>query len=182
MDSSIQSLITLSIKGNQTAQMQLYDRYCEAMFTIACRYLKNEDDAKDAMQEAFLKAFMKLQHYTSKASFGSWLKRIVINQCIDVLKKRKIETQLLEDTPLELIDNDDWQFDSLLTKETIVDAVNQLSNPYKLVVKLYLLEGYDHEEISHILGIPIKTSRTQLRRGRLQLKQRLQQHYNETGY
>lgn len=182
MNSTIQSLIKQSIKGNQTAQMQLYDKYCNAMFTIACRYLQNEDDAKDAMQEAFLKAFLKLKDFKPEFTFGSWLKRIVINQCIDVLKKKQLETVTIEEQTLELVDDDNWQFDVLITKAQIVEAIGQLKDKYKLVVQLYVVEGYDHEEISEILNIPIKTSRTQLRRGRQQLQELLKQHYNEARY
>ena len=152
------------------------------MFTIAYRYLKNEEDAKDVMQDGFIKAFTKMESYTPEYSFGAWLKRIIINQCIDALKKKQLETSPLDSDNLQLIDDNDWNMDASITKEMIVSAVEQLSDKYKLVVKLYLMEGYDHEEISEILKIPVKTSRTHLRRGRLQLKELLKSKRNGTGY
>ncbi|EDP69462.1 RNA polymerase sigma-70 factor [Flavobacteriales bacterium ALC-1] len=175
-------LIKLCKKGNQIAQMQVYDNYCQAMFTVACRYLKNEEDAKDAMQEGFLKAFINIDSYKPEATFGAWLKRIIINQCLDVLKKQKLEFSSDEVESLQIVEDNNWDFDSSITKQDILNAVEQLNEKHKIVVKLYLIEGYDHEEISKILEIPIKTSRTQLRRGKLKLKELLKTKYNEARY
>ena len=179
----INNLIKATLEGSQKAQMQLYDTYCQAMFNIACRYLKNHEDAKDAMQEGFLKAFVNIKSYKDTSTFGAWLKRIIINQCIDVLKKRQFITQSLQIENSQVVDdNDDWQFDSAITKQDITNAIDRLSEKYKTVISLYLLEGYDHEELSQILGIPVKTSRTQLRRAKLQLQDALKTKYNEARY
>ena len=175
-------LIKACKRGNQKAQMQIYDNYCNAMFSVAYRYLKHEEDAKDAMQEGFLKAFLNIQNYQDTATFGAWLKRIIINQCIDVLKKQKLETESLETDNLHVVDDNDWQFDSEITKSQILEAIEKLSKKYRLVITLYLIEGYDHEEISEILNIEIKTSRTQLRRAKLQLQDLLKTKYNEARY
>ncbi|WP_296382036.1 sigma-70 family RNA polymerase sigma factor [Winogradskyella sp.] len=176
------TLIEASRKGNPIAQMQIYDKYCKAMYTIACRYLNNEEDAKDAMQEGFLKAFVSISSYKPKATFGAWLKRIIINQCLDMLKKRKIEFSDNEVEILELIEDKGWDFDSSISKQEILNEIEQLSQKHKIVVQLYLIEGYDHQEISDILEIPIKTSRTHLRRGKLKLQDLLKQKYNEARY
>ncbi len=175
-------LIEACKKGNQIAQMQIYDRYCEAMFTIACRYLNNREDAKDAMQEGFLKVFTNIKNYKPEATFGVWLKRIIINQCLDVLKKRKIEFSNDDIETLRTVESDNWDFDSSISKPEILNAIEQLNNKHKIVVQLYLIEGYDHEEISEILEIPVKTSRTHLRRGKLKLQDLLKQKYNEARY
>ena len=168
-------------KGNIKAQMHIYDQYCSAMYTIACRYLSDEE-AKEAMQEGFLKAFLNIQTFEKDKTFGAWLKRIVINQCIDQLKKKKLETSAIEQVQLEIVDDEDWLFDTQITKQEILQAIDQLSEKYQLIVKLYLLEGYDHSEISQILGIEVKTSRTQLRRGKLLLRELLKKHFNEARY
>lgn len=174
MSKELHLLILKSKKRNQKAQLMLYELFCEAMFFISCRYLKNEEEAKDAMQDAFLKAFLSIDSYKDDTSFGSWLKRIVINTCIDKLKKVKIETVSIDNYPLEIIDDDNWNFNSKIGKEEIITAIENLKLKYQLVVKLYLIDGYDHEEISEILDIPVKTSRTQLRRGKLALKKQLE--------
>ncbi len=181
MSKQIDILIDQCKKGNRKAQMHIYDKYYSAMYTIACRYLSDEE-AKEAMQEGFLKAFLNIKTFERDKTFGAWLKRIVINQCIDQLKKRKLETSAIEEVQLEIVDNEDWLFDSQITKQEILQAIEQLGEKYQLVVKLYLLEGYDHSEISQILGIEEKTSRTQLRRGKLQLRELLKKHFNEERY
>ena len=177
------AIIEACKKGNKKAQMQLYDTYCNAMFNIACRYLINQEDAKDAIQEGFLKAFDNIKNYNTDYTFGAWLKRIIINQCIDALRKQRLEFSEIDTEHLELVDDNDWNIESSITKENIINAIEELSEKHQLVIKFYLLEGYDHEEISQILDIPIKTSRTHLRRGRLQLQGLLKEKRNETaGY
>jgi RNA polymerase sigma-70 factor (ECF subfamily) len=182
MSQKINLLISLSKRGNQKAQMKLYKLYCEAMFFIANRYMKSEEEAKDVVQESFLKAFSKLDSYTEKISFGAWLKRIVINQSIDVLKKKQLETISLDTSTLEIIDEGNWDFDIEITKDMILDAIEELNQKHQFVVKLYLIEGYDHSEISEILDIPVKTSRTHLRRGKLQLQELLKKQKDEARY
>lgn len=181
MSKEIDLLVLQCKKGNKKAQLHLYDKYCEAMFSIACRYLK-EEEALEAMQEGFLKAFLNIYKYEATCTFGAWLKKIVINQCIDELKKKKIETVSFENYTLDIISEEDWLFDKQISKEEIVITINKLPLKYQLVTKLYLLEGYDHAEISEILGIAIKTSRTQLRRGKLQLRKLLEPYLNEARY
>tara|TARA_R110002049_G_scaffold116712_1_gene269443 strand:- start:2752 stop:3300 length:549 start_codon:yes stop_codon:yes gene_type:complete len=175
-------LIKLCKKGNEVAQMQVYDKYAQAMFTIACRYLNNEEDAKDAMQDGFLKAFVNIETYQPEATFGAWLKRIIINQCLDVLKKNQLQFNDVEVSELRITNEDNWQFENHITKQDILKVIEQLADKYKIVVKLYLLEGYDHEEISQILEIPVKTSRTHLRRGKLKLQDLLKHKYDEARY
>ena len=174
-------LINRSKGGDEKAMMTLYDTYCDAMFTIACRYL-NAEDAKDAMQESFIKAFSKLETYQPKYSFGSWLKRIVINQCIDVLKQKKIDFITIDKTIEHFKDEHDWTVEHIISKDKIIDSINRLKPKQQVVVKLYLIEGYDHEEISEILKIPVKTSRTLLYRGRIELKNLLKTYYHEARY
>ena len=175
-------LIKRCKKGDEKAMMQIYDLYCEAMNHIACRYL-NDEDAKDAMQESFIKAFSKLNQFSSESTFGSWLKRIVINQCIDELKKKRLEFIETDVVQLNIEDDtNDWMFSSELSKQHVLDAIEKLPIKHQIVVQLYLIEGYDHEEIGSILDIPIKTSRTHLRRGRLQLQELLKTDYHEARY
>lgn len=160
-------------KGDHRSQMQLYDNYCDAMFNIAFRYLNNADDAKDAMQEGFIKAFVNIDGYESIFSIGAWLKRIVINQCLDVLKKRKLQFEAINDDTYFIENDADWLFDVQITKKEIIKSIQELPEKYKVVVQLYLIDGYNHEEISEIINIPIETSRTHLHRGRLKLQKKL---------
>ena len=180
MSVNLQLLIKQSQKGNQLAQMQIYDLYCQAMYNVACRYLNNAEDAKDAMQEAFLKAFFKLGSFEDKTTFGSWLKRIVINQCLDQRKKQRLDLVYEESINIEQV-NDHLESDATISRKQIISAIATLKEKYALILKLYLIEGYDHVEISEILDIPVKTSRIQLHRGKKLLKEQLKTNLDETG-
>ena len=149
------------------AQMQLYDLYCNAMFVIACRYVKDTFVAEDVMQDAFIETFK------GEVTIGAWIKRIVINQCIDYLKKKKIELVSLEENQQIQIANDDWSVNKEVTVEIISDEIKKLPEKYRVVLNLYLIEGYDHQEISQILNITEVTSRSQLMRGKSKLKNQL---------
>lgn len=171
-------IIKKCLQGNQKAQMELYDLYASAMYNIAYRYISNREDAKDVMQEGFIKAFSRLQQYKGEVAFGAWLKRIMINQCIDTLKKRSLFYEEVNEQTLAIVDDDDsWEIDLPIGKAEIIQGIQQLKNKYKLVVQLYLIEGYDHQEISEILNIPVRTSRTQLMRGKIKLKNILNDNF-----
>ncbi len=166
------------MKGSRKAQMKLYDLYADAMYSVTCRYIQNREDAKDVMQEGFLKAFTHLQQYKGEVEFGAWLKRIIINQCIDTLKKRSLVYEEMNEQTMTIIDDDDsWKVRADISKKEIIQVIETLPDTYKYVVKLYLIEGYDHQEISEILNIPVRTSRTQLMRGKTKLKNLLNDHF-----
>ncbi len=172
-------------QNNRKAQMQLYNQYCNGMYIVAKRFLKDADDAEDVVQEAFIKAFSKLHQYKAEVTFGAWLKRIVINKSIDFLKSKNQRLVELEEVHLKVIDtaNDDkWLVDDAITLNDVKEAINKLSEKYQLVVMLYLIEGYDHQEISGILNISEVASRTQLSRGKVKLQNLLILKKNGTRY
>lgn len=143
------------------------------MFIVAMRFVKDTMEAEDIVQEAFIKAFSKLHQYKGEVTFGAWLKRIVINKSIDALKSRKQELTELDEVHLKVVDTsfeDEWLVDDAITLDEVKDAINNLPDKYKYVLILYLIEGYDHQEISQILSISEVASRTQLSRGKAKLK------------
>lgn len=160
-------------QNDQRAQMELYDAYCQSMFTTAFNMVKDDALAQDLMHEAFLKAFKKIDTFTGEATFGSWLKRIVINQCLDSLKRKKIETVELKDYMEPETVEDSWNVDQEISLKDIVQCIEELPQKCKNVVKLYLLEGYDHQEVAQILDISEVSSRSQLSRGKSRLKELL---------
>lgn len=176
-----QDIIDLCKKNNAKAQMQLYNLYSKAMFLVSYRYVKDQFLAEDIMQEAFIKAFKKMNSYKNEVPFGAWLKRIVINQSIDQLKKSKLELISINEEVTSKID-DDWTMDCEISIQGIVDKINELKEKYRLVLSLYLLEGYDHSEISQILNITENTSRTHLLRGKRILKEQLENKGYAEGY
>ena len=147
-------------QNNRKAQMQLYNQYCQGMYIVAKRFVKHEAEAEDVVQDAFIKAFSKLHQYQAEVTFGAWLKRIVE----------------LEEVHLKVVDasdEDKWLVDDAVSIDNIKEAINNLSEKYRYVVMLYLIEGYDHQEISEILKISEVASRTQLYRGKLKLQELL---------
>ncbi len=172
-------------QNNRKAQLQLYNQYCNGMYSVAKRFVKHDAEAEDVVQDAFIKAFTKLHQYNAEVTFGAWLKRIVVNTSIDALKSKKQRLVDLEDVHLKVIDTSDddkWLVDDAVSMDEIKKAINQLSDKYRYVVMLFLIEGYDHQEISEILNITEVASRTQLYRGKLQLQNMLKEIKDGTGY
>ena len=162
--------------------MVLYNQYCDGMFIVAQRYFKDTAAAEDAMQEAFVKAFSKLDQFKGDVTFGAWLKKIVINKCLDTIKSKKLETESMEESVFEIVqDDNDWNVSDEATVTEILSAINNLPEKYQVVVQLFLLEGYDHQEIAEVLCISENSSRTNLHRGKTILKKTLKHLHYGTG-
>ncbi|WP_233494424.1 RNA polymerase sigma factor [Mesonia sp. K7] len=175
-------LIEACRNNDRKAQMQLYNKYCDAMYFIALRFLKNEHDAEEAMQESFIQAFLKLHQFTGEVTFGAWLKRIVINKSIDMLKAKKLDFIAINEQTLGKVEDDNnWEVEDEVTVEVIKKEIESLPEKYKYPMMLFLIEGYDHEEISEILGITSISSRTLVHRGKKKLQQKLKHLYHGTG-
>ena len=171
-------LIEQCKSNNKRAQIELYRLYNQGMYNVALRLLMNSESAEDVIQESFLSAFKNISRFKAEVTFGAWLKKIVVNKCINELKKRRLEIVALEETDtnyFESEDDNDWSFDTNLALEDIKKEINKLKDKYRFVLMLYLIEGYDHEEISQILNISVIASRTQLMRGKFKLRQLLRQ-------
>jgi len=172
-------------QNNRKAQLQLYNQYCDGMYIVAKRFLKDTADAEDVVQEAFIKAFSKLHQYKAEVTFGAWLKRIVVNKSIDFLKSKKQYLVQLDEVHLKVVDtpiDDKWLVEDTITLNDVKAAINKLPEKYQYVVMLYLIEGYDHQEISEILDISEVASRTQLSRGKVKLQKLLTLKKNGTRY
>ena len=152
------------------------------MYNVAYRFMKNSQDAEDAMQEAFIKAFKKIEAYKGEVAFGAWLKKIVIHTCIDMLKSVKLRFADLDENYMNVVSDDDWEIEEGISIEEVKSAISKLPEKYELVLSLFLIEGYDHKEISTILEISEVNSRTQLLRGKNKLKESLKLRSNGTGY
>lgn len=168
-----EDLIARCKTGDQAAHERLYKLYSRAMYNVCYRILGDTDDASDVLQEAFISAFKSLDHYRGDAPFGAWLKRIVVNKAINFLSRRKHEPlpesdrfDVAEEEPQTVYADD-------LTVERVKRAIHQLPDGYRSVLSLYLLEGYDHQEIAEIMGISESTSKSQLNRAKSRLRELL---------
>jgi len=167
-----QELINECKAGNSKAQFEVYKLYYKAMYNTSLRIVNNQQDAEDIMQEAFLSAFDKIDTYVGEVSFGAWLKRITINKSLDYLRKNKVTFTQIDDKISNSIEDIDEVFiDDSVRLEKVNKAIEKLPDGYRLILSLYLLEGYDHDEISQILEISPVTSRTQLLRAKKKLKE-----------
>lgn len=167
--------------NNRSAQLQLYRKYSEGMFCVAIRFLKNEDDAEDVLQESFVKAFQRIEQFKGEVTFGAWLKRIVVNGCIDFLKSKKHRLVELDEGYMHVEDESGWEVQDGIDLNDVKQAIEELPEKYRFVVQLFLVEGYDHSEISEILRISETASRTRLLRGKARLKEQLSELNYGTG-
>jgi len=168
-------LIEACKSNNKKAQIELYRKYNQAMYNIAFRLLQNTEDAEDITQESFLSAFKKIHQFKAEVTFGAWLKKIVINNSINLLKKNQLTTVNIKETnytQIEINQNDVELNGDIILKD-IKETINVLPEKYKYVVMLYLIEGFDHIEISEILNISVTASKTQLMRGKIKLRKAL---------
>lgn len=161
-----QELIERCRKNDQKAQLEIYKLYYKPMYNTSLRILNHEAEAEDVMQESFLDAFRKMDEYKGEGSFGGWLRRIVVNNSIDTLKKRK-EMLPLENNVSELADEPNGFAESVEYRvEEIKKAVPLLHEEHRIILSLFLFEGYDHEEIAQILKISNNASRTRYSRAK----------------
>jgi RNA polymerase sigma factor (sigma-70 family) len=152
--------------GERKAFHELYELYVKAMFNISLRIVNNSMEAEEVLQDSFLKVFQKINSYDPNHSFGAWLKRIVINGSLDVLKKRKtilVPLEEIADVEEEAEDEKDYDV------ETIKRCITQLPDGYRTIFSLYVFEDHSHKEIAGLLGISEGTSKSQYNRAKKRL-------------
>jgi len=166
-----ENLINACRRGDRKAQFELYKQYSKAMYNTCIRILNNSAEAEDVMQEGFLKAFQNIDTYQGNVSFGAWLKKIVVNTALDALRKRKLEFESVDNLKVQVYDEEFENNESEIEYkvEQVKRAIYSLPDGYRVVLSLNLLEGYDHDEISEIMGITASTSRSQLVRAKKKL-------------
>ena len=167
-------LVRNSLRGDNRAQMRLYRKYVQAMFNTVVRMVPNRMDAEDIIQEVFVKVFQKLGEFRGESTLGAWIKRITVNTTLNFIRGKK-EIYFMQD--------EEWERTNLLQEEEkstpefsmqqVHHAIKKLPDGCRVVLNLYLLEGYQHQEIATILDISESTSKTQYRRGKQLLAREL---------
>ena len=175
-----QQLVEESLKGSIKAQHQLYKLYADAMYYTCYHMMHNREEAEDMLQESFSEAFMKLDKFKFESTFGTWLKRIVVNRCINERKRKKTELQFsdnMEHYEEGYIEEEAESTD--LTVAAIKKAMTHLPEGSRIIFQLYLLEGYDHREIAEILGVSESNSKSQYMVARRKIKELLKDNLYE---
>lgn len=163
-------LIKLAVRNDRDAQRILFEQYAPKMLSVCRSYISDLQDAEDIMLSGFYKVFKHIESFRSEGSFEGWIRRIMVREAIDFLrknKKKEFPTDHLEDEETEL------EFESDLDLDVIQGLIDDLPEGYKLVFLMYAIEGYSHQEISEQLKISVGTSKSQLFKARKQLQQQL---------
>jgi RNA polymerase sigma-70 factor (ECF subfamily) len=170
---SLEQLIAQCKKNDVKAQSQLYKLYASKLFSLCLKYSRNNAEAEDNLHDAFVTIFKKISQFKSKGSFEGWMKRIAINTALqryrsvgvfDILNENQIEEESVE------VDED------TLTIDFLLQIIQELPNRYRLVFNLYALDGYSHKEIAEMLNISTGTSKSNLARARLILKEKIENY------
>ena len=160
------TLVKDCLKGETTAQRQLYEHFADIMLGICYRYTKSMADAEDVLQEGFIKVYLNLHQFKSEGELGGWIRRIMVNTAINYLKKSsRYQTDLsFTDDSLHPVSNDDPEV--VLSAKELAELIRQLPPGYQAIFNLHAVEGYSHVEIGKLLGINEGTSRSQYARAR----------------
>lgn len=174
----INLLLQQCLKGQQSAQLKIYNLYYKAMYNTSLRIVKHTAEAEDVMQESFLSAFTKLQSFKGDVTFGAWLKRIVINNSIHHYRKnQKTSTVDLEDIMYRVEESSDVALETSgfteLKAQKVMDTMKSLKDNYRLSLTLHLIEGYDYDEICDIMNISYANCRTTISRAKESLRKKL---------
>ena len=164
------SLIKACGTGDNKAFKKIYDQHSGTMYSICLRYMNNEDEAKDALQEGFIKVFKNISKFKFTGSFEGWMKRIFVNSSIELIRKRKMHLDVSELNSNELPLTAKIETGSM-DAEKMMTLVQQLPEGYRTVFNMFIVDGYSHKEISDYLEISESTSKTQLFKARKQLQE-----------
>ncbi len=175
-------LIEQCRRSDENAQFRVYELYFKAIYNTSLRLVGEAAIAEEIMQDSFLSAFNKIEQYEGKVAFGAWLKKIAVNKSLDYLKKQRVNFTSFDDKIVPELADENIDFED---NEAIIDQIRekieQLPEGFRIVLSLYLLEGYSHEEIAELLNIKASSSRSQLARAKKKLKQELL-NLNLNGY
>ncbi len=169
-----EELIRGCIREEATCQKELFNRYASRMLGVCHRYARSAADAEDILQDAFIKIFNKMHQFKFEGSFEGWIRRIMVNTA---LKKYSLRRYQKEVVGYEVKDRDEGGMEPAayahLTQKEILELINNLPDGYRLIFNLYVIEGFQHEEISEMLGIQPGTSRSQLVKARTMLQKQI---------
>lgn len=157
-------------KNDALAQKELYQQSSKKMLSVCRSYIEDMHYAEDCMINGFCKVFNHIQKFQNKGSFEGWVRRIMVNECLTFLRSNKTLIYV-DDNRIADYDEVDDEVDNELLDFNVQEVLDQLSEPYRLVFNLHILEDYSHQEIAEMLNISVSTSKTQLFRAKAKLKE-----------
>jgi RNA polymerase sigma factor (sigma-70 family) len=172
----LKQLINDCKNNNRKAQEQLYKLYSPKLFAVCLKYSRNYSEAQDNLQDGFLIIFNKIEQYSFKGSFDGWLKRIMINNVLQQYRNQTFLSLVNEDL------EDDYEIDlddENISLDYLLKIIQELPDRYRLVFNLYVMDGFSHQEIAEMLSITVGTSKSNLARARMILKDKIGQQKNE---
>ena len=172
-------LAKLCIEGNPRAQAGLFEKYSGQMMSLCMRYASDYDEAQDLFQEGFIKVFGKLHMYSGKGPLGAWVRRTMVNNALDHIRRKQREGMKLSFEDISLKGdtdemNDPFERDEpLLPNEKLVELIGRMPTGYRTVFNLYVVEEYSHKEIAEQLEITESTSKTQYRKAKAYMRKQI---------
>lgn len=170
---TLDELIIECKKQNAKAQGELYKMYSNTLFSICLRYSPNYVEAEDSLQDAFITIFKKIGQFKDKGSFEGWMKRITVNTVLQKYRKQRVfeiqREEQLEETEVEVEDND-------IPLDYLLKIIQELPDRYRLVFTMYVMDGYTHKQIGEMIGVSDGTSKSNLARGRMILKAKIEEY------
>jgi RNA polymerase sigma-70 factor (ECF subfamily) len=166
------TLIKQCLKGDREAQTELYHRFASKMFALCYRYANNYHTAQDILQEGFVKVFTHLDMFEGRGSLEGWIRRIMVNTALEVLRKKAPTDRFKELDNVTQVSVKEDMLDKIET-QVVMDLIQQIPDGYREVLNLFIIEGYSHQEISVMMGISESNSKIRLMRARTMLQNKI---------
>ncbi|MFD2587969.1 RNA polymerase sigma factor [Croceitalea marina] len=170
---SLEKLINNCKQGNRRAQEELYRKYSGVLFGMCLKYSRNKTEAEDSLHDSFMTIFDKIDQFTNKGSFEGWMKRITVNTVLQKYRKEQHLNVVSENMGDEEVSIESEHVDNI-NLSTLLNHIQELPNKYRLTFNLYVLDGYSHKEISELLGTSTGTSKSNLARAKMILKEKIE--------
>lgn len=173
-----EQLIQLCLKNDRKAQKNLYDRYSRKMMGVCLRYAGDTELAKDMLQDGFIRVFTNLTAFQNSGSFEGWMRRIIVNTCLEHLRKNDILQNAEDlDQPFSTVYDSEYSVVEELSAQDLMKIIGELPDGFRIVFNMYVIEGYSHKEIGEVLNITESTSRSQLTRAKQLLQKRIEEEF-----
>ena len=172
------NIIKACLKGDRAAQKRFYQIFSDKMYGVCFRYTSNEDEAKDILQDGFIKVFLNLNKFNNKGSLEGWIRKIIVNTALERFRDKNYLFAVSMDSGYEVGEKEYDHIISELSAKDLLKLIHELTPQYRAVFNLYAIEGYSHKEISEKLNIKEGTSKSNLSRAREILKEKVRKYYS----